>query len=222
MLVHGASWGDWQDFLDQVFDGPDNGMDRWWRIKRACAQLLGYGIADFQRGTVCTDERVIVLGCSELRPEEGHLYKVPLPPALHAETVGRRLTITLAWLTPVNPRHRNYCAADLWFDAPETQLQVKRRDAGDKMVKQGTVQHEVLEGNAAVPIEEGDALPVQVNCRVDAGSKLTTPVPYALMVSLETARPLAVSVYEQVRIGLDRLRAPVPVRARAPARGHTH
>ncbi len=218
MLVHGATWGDWQAFFDQEFDGPDNGMDRWWRIKRACAQFLGYGIADFERGTVCTDQRVIVLGCSELGAEEGHVYKVPVPPALHAQKVGRRLTITLAWITPVNSRHRNYCAADLWFDPPDTQLQVKRTDVSDKMVKQGTVQHEVLAGDAVVSITEGDVLPIQVNCRADAAGKLAKPVPYALMVSLETARPLAVSVYDQVKVALDRLREPVAVRAGASGR----
>ena len=44
--------------------------------------FLGYGPADFDRGTICTDQRVIVLGCGELRAEEGHIYNVPLPPAL--------------------------------------------------------------------------------------------------------------------------------------------
>jgi hypothetical protein len=213
MLVHGASWNDVEELFDSVFDGPDNGPERYWRIKRACSHFLGYGAADFDRGTVCTDQRVIVLGCGELKAGDGHLYKVPLPPALNARKVGRRLTITLAWLTPTNPRHRNYCGADLWFDSPSTQLQVKRSEANDKMVKQGTVQHEVLEGDAAVPITDGDTIPVQVNCRSDAGVSLSGPVPYALMVSLETAEPLAVSVYDQVKVALDRLRSPVAVRA---------
>ncbi|MCC6678800.1 MAG: S8 family peptidase [Phycisphaerales bacterium] len=213
MLVHGASWNGIEQLFDTVFDGPDNGAERWWRIKRACAQFLGYGAADFDRGTVCTDQRVIVLGCGELKAGDGHLYRVPLPPALNARKVGRRLTITLAWITPTNPRHRNYCGADLWFDAPSSQLQVKRWEANDKMVKQGTVQHEVLEGDAAVPVTNGDTIPVQVNCRSDAGMSLSALVPYALMVSLETAEPLGVSVYDQVKVALDRLRAPVAVRA---------
>jgi hypothetical protein len=213
MLVHGASWGDWEDFVDRVFDVPDNGIERWWRVKRACEQFFGFGPADFERGSICTDQRVIVLGCGELGAGEAHVYNVPLPPALSAQTIGRRLAITLAWLSPINPRHRSYRVADLWFDPPSAELRVKRKDADHDAVTRGTVQHEVLEGNAAVPITEGDVMPVQVNCRPDAASRLVGPVPYALMVSLETAVPLAVSVYDQVRVALDRLRVPVTVRA---------
>jgi len=212
MLVHGASWGDRYALFDQVFNGPDNGLERWWRIKRACAQFLGYGPADFDRGTVCTDQRVIVLGCGELRAEEGHVYNVPLPHALSAQTVKRRLTITLAWFTPINPRHRSYRVADLWFDPPSTHLRVKRADADHDAVTRGTVQHEVLEGTNAVPITDGDTMPVQVNCRPERGLKLDVPVPYALLVSLETAEPLAASIYTQVKTKIDALHLPVPVR----------
>jgi hypothetical protein len=74
------------------------------------------------------------------------------------------------------------------------------------------VQHEVLEGEDAVPITADATMPVQVNCRPEAASNIAAPVPYALMVSLETAQPLAVSIYDQVKARLDALRAPVPVR----------
>lgn len=214
MLVHGASWDGRFDLFNQVFDGPDEGMTRWHRVKRACAQFLGYGPADFDRGTVCTDQRVIVLGCGELNAEEGHVYNVPLPPALSAQTVMRRLTITLAWFTPINPRHRSYRVADLWFDPPWTQLMVKRADLDDKAPTRGTVQHEVLEGTNAVPITDGDTMPVKVNCRAEASSKINTPVPYALLVSLETAQPLAASIYAQVKAKIDALHVPVEVRGR--------
>lgn len=217
MLVHGASWGEAYEFINGVFDDTDDGAKRRWRIKRACAQLFGYGIADFERGTVCTDQRVIMLGCEELSAEEGHDYQVPLPPALSAQPVRRRLAITLAWLTPVNPRHRNYCVSDLWFDPPTTQLQLKRVDVDHHAVKRGTVQHEVLESEKIVAIAEGDSMSIRVNCRADAGVKLPAPVPYALMVSLETARGLEVSVYQQVRIALDRLREVTRVRPRVRA-----
>lgn len=158
------------------------------------------------------------MGCGELEAEQGHVYNVPLPPALGAQTVRRRLTITLSWLTPINPRHRSYRVADLWVDPPSTHLKVKRRDADHDAVTRGTVQHEVLEGDAAVPIAAGDVMPVQVNCRADAATRITLPVPYALMVSLETAQPLGVSIYDQVKVALDAIRTRVPVRPAVASR----
>ncbi len=219
MLVHGASWGGLEAVLERALDMSDNGRKRWWRIKRACTQFLGYGPVDFERGTVCTDERVILLGCAELNAEQAHVYNVPLPTALHAQTVTRRLTITLAWLSPVNPRHRKYRGADLWCDPPANDefLHVHRVDADHDAVTRGTVQHEILEGSESVPIRDGDILPVQVNCRPDGLTKLAEAIPYALMVSLEVAEALGVSVYDQVKVALDRVR-PVP-RVRPVARG---
>lgn len=211
MLVHGASWDGRYALFDKVFEGPDNGLERWWRIKRACAQFLGYGPADFDRGTVCTDQRVIVLGCGNIEAEQGHVYNVPLPPALSAQTVNRRVTITLAWFTPINPRHRSYRVADLWFDPPSKHLSVKRADADHDAVTRGTVQHEVLEGTNAVPINDGDTMPVQVNCRPEAATRINASVPYALLVSLETAQPLAVSIYAQVREKIEASRVVPPI-----------
>lgn len=164
------------------------------------------------RGGAHGDQRVIMLGCGELTANQAHVYQVPLPPSLHAQTVRRRLTITLAWLSPINPRHRSYRAAALWFDPPHTELRVQRADADHDAVKRATVQHEVLEGESAVAITAGDSMNVQVNCRPDGAAGLAAPIPYALMVSLETAHPLSVSIYEQVRVALDRIREAVRVR----------
>ena len=107
--------------------------------------------------------------------------------------------------------------ADLWFDPPASHLSVKRADADHDAVCRGTVQHEVLEGTNAVPITDGDTMPVQVNCRPEAASTINVPVPYALLVSLETAQPLAASIYTEVKTSIDALHAPlaVPVAPRA-------
>jgi hypothetical protein len=212
MLVHGASWLDWQQFFERAFEGPDSGLERWWRVKRCCTQFMGYGKSDFDRGTICSDQRVILLGTNRLKPERAHIYRVPLPTALHAQTVKRRLTITLAWLTPINARHRDYRIADLWFDPPTNQLRLHRLDCDHDAVCRGTIQHEVLEGNAAVAIAEGASLPVQVNCRATAGTGLIAPIPYCLMVTLETAMPLSVSIYEQIRVALEEIRATTRIR----------
>lgn len=213
MLVHGASWGDLPSLFEEVFDDLDTGVERWRRIRRNCAQFVGYGPSDFDRGTVCSDQRVILLGSGEIGDGDGHIFSVPLPPALHAVTVLRRLTITLAWLSPINPRNRGYRVAQLWFDPPRRQFNVRRSDAEHDTVRRGTVQHEVLEGDEAISIVDGDILPVQVNCRPDAATKITGAIPYALLVSLETAEPLGVSIYDQIRAKIEAVHAPVPVRA---------
>lgn len=218
MLVHGASWGEFESLYYRVFIDPARGRRDWQEVKRDCARFFGYGPADFDRGTICTDQRVIVLGCAEIEAGQGHVYNVPLPPALGAQTVKRRLTITLAWFTPINPRHRSYRVADLWFKPPEDTLRVSRQDADADAVCRGTVQHEVLEGTNAVPITDGDTMPVQVNCRPEAASKINAAIPYALLVSLETADPLAVSIYAQVKAKIDALHVPVPVRTANAAR----
>lgn len=212
MLVHGASWGNWQAILDQVFDGPDDGQQRWRRIKRACAQFLGYGPVDFDRGNVCSDQRVIMLGSDQLEANKAHVYRIPLPPALHAQTVSRRLTITLAWLSPTNPRHRQYRAADLWFDPPCHDLRMSRRDADHDSVTRGTIQHEILEGRSAIAINMGDTIPIQVNCRPDGTTRLPALIPYALMVSLEVAEPIGVSIYDQSQVAMEALREASRVR----------
>lgn len=107
-----------------------------------------------------------------------------------------------------------YRVADLWFDPPSTRLSVKRTDADHDAVTRGSVQHEVLEGTSAVAIVDGDLMPVQVNCRAEASTKVPAPISYALLVSLETARPLAVSIYDQVKARIAALHAPVQVRPR--------
>lgn len=214
LLVHGASWNDLETIIDKALDEGDNGSVRWNRVKRACAQFLGHGEADWLRGSVCTDQRVIMVGCSCLNADEAHVYQVPLPSALSAQRVGRRLTITLAWLTPINTRHRLYRLARLWFDPPLDELKLKRRENHHDSVIRGTLQHEILEGDEAVPIAIGDTVAVQVNCRIDAGTALPEPIPYAVAVTLEVTNPLAVSVYEQVRVALDRIRTATRVRAR--------
>lgn len=212
MLVHGAEWGKAAEFITDVFGiGIADHLQRWRVTKRACAQLLGYGVPDFDRALTCSDQRVVVIGTSQLGADEGHVYQLPLPTALSATVVKRRLTATLAWLTPFNYRHRNYAKADLWFEFETDALQLKRVDADHAAVRRGTIQHELMEGEAAVPIAAGEYLDVTVSCRPDAG-RLREKIPYALVVSLEVARPLGVDIHEQVRVALDQLRATVPVR----------
>ena len=73
-----------------------------------------------------------------------------------------------------------------------------RSSAATVCVRRRGVQHDVLEGDSAVAITDGDTMSLQVNCRAHADEGLNAPVPYAVLVSLETAPIAGVSVYEQV------------------------
>lgn len=197
LLVHGAGWGDHSTTLDEVLREGSNDQ----KLKTRIARFLGYGVADLTRVLDCTDHRATLIGCERLRAEESHDYAIPLPPGLGGRTEWRRFTITLAWLSPINPQHHKYRQAQLWFDPPRTPLRVSRRQAEWQSVRRGTIQHEVLEGDDACVITEGDTMKLTVNCRPDAG-RLKEPVPYAIAVSLEVAQGVDIALYDEVRARL--------------------
>jgi hypothetical protein len=138
-----------------------------------------------------------LIGASTLADDLAHIYAIPLPPSLSGERVWRRATITLAWSTPINPRHRNYRRGQLWFDVPTETLSVDRVNAQWQTVRRGTLQHEVMEGERAAAFADGDTLDIRVNCKADAG-ELTDEIPYALAVTLEAAPMIDVSIYEEI------------------------
>ncbi len=211
LLVHGADWGSAGKLYEAILKNPQNSR----KFKEYTGQFLGYGAANIAKVMTCTDQRVTVLGFGELDDGEAHEFRLPLPPSLRAKTKRRRLTITLAWLTPVNSRNQKYRIAHLWFDPKaDNPIAPNRMYADHRAVQRGTVQHEVLEGRNAVAFDDGDNIAIKVNCRADAGD-ITEPIRYGLAVTLELAEDISVPlvsfpIYQEVR---DRLavRVPVPV-----------
>lgn len=195
LLVHGASWPDAWRALTEILPAAHTESD----IRKLMMQLSGYGKFDLSRVIECTAQRATLFGSGMLAPEQGHVYQVPLPPSLNATIEFRRLIISLAWLTPLNQRHRKYRGAVLWFDPPGDPLQIGRRAADHNAVRRGTVQHEILDGRRAVAIADGDLLEIKVNCREDAGGSDDMEIPYAIAVTLEAAVNSTLPIYEEVR-----------------------
>lgn len=204
LLVHGADWGDAGMLYRSVLWNSENSST----FTDYVGRFLGYGSANMAKVMACTDQRVTVLGVGELNDGEGHEFVFPLPPSLSAVTHKRRLTITLAWLSPVNSTRQNYRVAHLWFN-PKNDLAGKRICADHDAVQRGTVQHEVLESEKAVDFQDGDTITIKVNCRADAGD-IPEPIRYALAVTLEVAEGINIPIYQEVR---DKLRVRVPTRA---------
>jgi len=195
LLVHGANWGTAGDILTQILRNPRNSR----QFKEYITRLIGYGMIDPVRVSECGEHRVTALGGGFLQNDQAHVHQIPLPPSLSAQRCWRRLVITLAWITPINPIHQSWRRADLWFSPPMDSLQVKRKQADWRAVQRGTVQHEILEGERAAVFIDGASLEIQVSCRSDAGV-LEDPVPYALAATLEVAEDLGVDIYSEVAV----------------------
>ena len=194
LVAHGAEWGDAGSILARYLRNQDNRR----QFKEYVTRLLGYGAVDLNRVQECTARRVTALGGGTLRQDESHIHRFPLPPSLSGRRGHRRLTITLAWLSPVNQRHQAWRRADLWFNPPQEPLRVSRQQADWRAVQRGTLQHEILEGEEAGVYVQDENLEIQVSCRADAGT-LEDEVPYALAITLEIAEALDVNIYDEVR-----------------------
>ena len=201
MLAHGVDWGQAGQSLTQLLRNPSNSR----KFKEYVTRLLGYGTVDIDRVSECTAWRVTAISGGELGEDESHIHAFPLPPSLNGLRIHKRLTITLAWLSPINPRHQAWRRAQLWFDPPMKELRVERRQADSRAVRRGTLQHEILEGRATASFNQGDALEIQVSCRADAGT-LEEQVPYALVATLEVAEDLALDIYDEVRTAVQAAR----------------
>lgn len=194
LLVHSSRWGDCRNVLESLLRvSHPNG-----KLRENAARFLGYGAVDAQRVFGCTDQRATLLACDQIGEGEAHTYSLPLPPSLAGQRLWRRLTLTLAWLSSINPLHRSYRQAALRLESPLELLAVDRKDADGNAVLRGTVQHEVLEGRAARAFADGEALRVRVTCRADGGN-LVDQVPYAVAATLEVAEDIALPIYEEIR-----------------------
>lgn len=193
LLIHGASWGEIGDLVEGLIVGANHYLK-----KDSVAALAGFGIVDVAKGTACTEQRATLVAAGSIRVDEIHEYRVPLPPSLSGTREWRRLTITLAWITPIVPSRRAYRAVRLNVKTPLATLGLAREDASHVAVDRGTVQHEVLEGAKAVAFVDGDALVFTVECR-GAAAEPAEPIPYGLCVSLEVAQGVQIPVYNEIR-----------------------
>ena len=206
LLAHSSAWSSALITYENALKNAANRRT----FREYVGRFLGYGEANIAKVMRCTEERVTVLGYGELDDGEGAVFSLPLPPSLSAIGDRRRLTITLAWLSPINSRRQAYRVAHLWFD-PRNIIAPSRLFADHRAVQRGTLQHEVLEGDHATVFQNGASVSIQVNCRSDAG-QIRDPIRYGLAITLEVVenpqRVTPLPVYEEIR---DRLAVRVPI-----------
>lgn len=176
------------------------------KFKRYLSRYIGYGAVNYGRVLECTQSRATVIGCGIINDMQRHRFKFPLPAG---SSIGShlRLTITLAWFTPINPFHIGMRRAKLWFEGNSLKgtRGHKRLESDWQQVRKGTVQHEIFDLNKTnLP---GHVLELFVECSGDAG-ELDDEIPYGLAVTLEIAEQEKIDLYQVVR---DRIRQAVEI-----------
>lgn len=194
LLVHSASWGHAERVYASVLKPRHGGHV----LRERIGRFLGYGRVDFGRVMSCTGRRVTVLGFGELDDGQADRFALPIPFDVTTMAARRKLTVTLAWITPVVSTRSQYRVAHLWFRAGG-RIVSERMFADRHAVQRGTVQHEVFVGAGVLPpTDEEEVVNVAVNCRKDAAD-IPTPIRYGLAVTLEVTEAVDVPIYQEVR-----------------------
>lgn len=198
MFIHACTWGDLGQKLMENHVPADGRHSR-----DNTSRWIGYGYPILERSLFNEDYRVTILGYGSIESGRFVEFRFPLPPCLQAQNVEKKLTITLAWNSPIDVRHKKYRLAALEFKAkPEDArlLPNGRTESSNNSSKRGTVQHEVFMGSTASTFQDGDDLVVTVQCAKE--DKLTAPIKFVLMATLEVAADINLNLFQEVQARL--------------------
>lgn len=203
LLIHGARWSHAASVVKEALgDGSGRSVE-----PDEVSRLIGYGRVQEERCLGASDHRVTLIGFSSIKDGEGHLFRFPLPAALSVTSISRYLTVSLAWISPLDAFQHNYRKAALWFELPRDPLALTRLNYDWQSVRRGTSQHEIWSGSRARAFGDGAELQIKVNCRKDTGS-LDETVSYGLAVTLELEEAVGINIFDEIRA---RIRTPVRV-----------
>ena len=202
MLIHRANWGSRAAFFDSNF-GP-HGQGKHVEKRDNISRLLGHGFPNLEESLSCASNRATLVGYGRIRAQESNVHRIPLPPSLEQVTEPRALTVTVAWFSPINPRHQIYRRAKLEVN-PLRNLEQSagvsrsRGQPSDKSVPRGTVSHTRYDGNKAIAFVDDGHVLFRIHCREQAGV-LDQSICYGIAVSIEAGE--AIPVYEEIRTRL--------------------
>jgi len=161
-------------------------------------RLLGNGVLVRDLALGCLPSQATILMYGDIAAGQSTDLVVPFPEAVAGLTVIRRVSMTVAWFSPINWNHRQYRRAKLMVEGPKeipSKANIRTNIGPDyQRSHRGTVQHRAFETTRAFPAHE---LTFTVTCAGQAGGFKGT-VPFALAVSLEVGAGVAVDVYDLV------------------------
>lgn len=208
LLGHSAAWdADAGSLIDEL--AYEAGLDAWQHRRIEQSRLLGLGNCDTARVLAATEYRAVILFSGEIARDRTDQHDLPLPSTLSGRAEWRALTATLAWLTPVNFRHRGYRAAALGLDlvgfdkgsAIGGKPELAQPD--ENLAARGTLLRRRWSGDDPAIFFADQGIRLEVSCSSPTDA-LDVAVPYALAVTIEVGPGSTIDVYSEIkaRIGL--------------------
>lgn len=194
MLAHGATWGELKELFKDKLELSGN------QANNELHKYLGYGSADIEKVKEYTQNKICLVGYGDIQQDKAFEYTIPLPFDFHTQKYKRKLTVTLAYLSPIHPSSIKYREKQVWFDLIDPKKVVGSRSEYDyHAVQRGTLQHEILESESIVVWDENDSIVIKVSCRGDASeSNPDIQIPYAIFATFEMAPEHNIDVYQQI------------------------
>ncbi|XOQ44478.1 MAG: S8 family peptidase [Clostridium sp.] len=189
MLTHGASWSHIANKVAAATGDSTKKLCKW----------IGNGVPDISRVIECTKERITLISLGALKKETGDIFKLPLPINFSSRLIKRKLTVTLAYLSPIASNKQAYRCAQLWFNIDDggKGLVPYRQNTEWQATRKGTLQHEIFIGESPI-VWNDDNLIIKVNCTKDAAT-FNEAIPYCLFVSFEIAKGYDIDLYSDVK-----------------------
>ena len=199
LLIHRARWGNVAVEFENLTGpfGPGTYVQR----RDNVARFMGYGLALVSEAESCDPHRATLVGCGIIPANGVDIHRVPLPICLSKTSGYRALTVTVAWMSPVNFGHQMYRRVRLTIDPIDrldNSVGVKRSriQPSDKSVPRGTVFHCRYEGEQVVSFIDGSHVSFRIICKPQAGG-VDEAIRYGIAVSLEASEEIP--VYQEVR-----------------------
>jgi hypothetical protein len=218
LLAHGCAWGDAGDILYELYSGGAL------RKKEAISRVLGYGHPDHLRVFTASGSRITLLADDMITPDALHEYRLPIPRAMVNSRELRRVVVTLAWCSPIDPITNRYRGVRLEVVDRDGRRDfwngIRRvRSPDGRAARRGTLQHLVFEGTNLIRQGGSSDIFLGVQAMAEMTSFAGAEVPYGLAVTLEIAQPVRPDLFTDVEA---RVRAKrVDVTQRVPTRVRT-
>lgn len=196
LIVHGASKENTETFSEILGNSS----------KKKLLSYIGHGLIHNEEKVLsCTEQQVTVVGYGTLTKDKSHLFEFPLPSEISAIQISKQLTITLAWISPLNFDSNKYRKSVLYVDnitgtnSINTDVSWDNGNEYDyRASTNGSVQHLRYKGTGADAYIEDSTIKIKINCR-EFAPKLDEHIRYGLAVTFELLNESEINIYNEIK-----------------------